>query len=609
MALLRSLRQTLALDYRSLALYRMLMGLVVMADVLYRLPDLVNFYTDDGLIPRSTFVSEMAMDWSFSLHLANGSTAFAAVMFGLHFLVGLALCFGFKTRWAMALAWLFTVSVHNRNWVVNNGGDDIMRAIFFLSIFLPLNKCFSIDSALTKPKEELEQKDYFSFWSLAFFFQVFAIYFVSYILKDHDTWRKDFTALYYASRLDIFATPISHFLRQFTDMQKVLTFLTAYLEWLGPLLLVFSAPFGRHWWKVRLGVIASFWALHFGIILNMWIGVFPYLCLGMWAIFLPPQFWDRLQARWRQRGWGKLTIYFDGECGFCQKGVLILRELFLLPEVRILEAQSDDRAQKEMKEQHSWVVVNGSGERFFHFAAMLEVFRNSPGLRYLVPVLRPFRGILHHAYVWVSHHRPLFGKLTQFLEYRSPKKPLAPVSWLKEGAGAFILVTLIMWNLTTIKKWNVKAPFFQSVTRWLHIYQEWNMFAPFPKMDNIWVEIPAVLEDQSQIELLTGSRDVYSVKSAVFPGLIPNEHWRKFYLNLSDSTDYARYYGGFLCRRWNTRKIRWVKDQTLRKFEIIIYSQMNFLDNKKAGIMKKLSWKHWCYNEDMKKDNVVPEKK
>jgi hypothetical protein len=118
------------------------------------------------------------------------------------------LVFGFKSTWAMIGAFLMCVSVHNRNWLVNNGGDDIMRALLFLSIFLPLNRYFSIDSALRKDKNRT-RKSHFSFWGLAFFVQVFAIYFVSYIRKDHPIWRKDFTAVFFSSRLDIFATSFS----------------------------------------------------------------------------------------------------------------------------------------------------------------------------------------------------------------------------------------------------------------------------------------------------------------------------------------------------------------------------------------------------------------
>ncbi len=128
------------------------------------------------------------------------------------------------------------------------------------------------------------------------------------------------------------------------------------------------------------------------------------------------------------------------------------------------------------------------------------------------------------------------------------------------------------------------------------------MFAPFPKMDNIWVEIPATLSDGSEIELLTGDRDIYSIKDKTFHKIVPNEHWRKFFLNLSERTDYARYYGGYLCREWNERHIAWVKDTTLRKFEIIVYTQPNMPNGEKGGISRKLSWKHWCFDEEFKKE-------
>lgn len=599
MRFLRHLKSTFSFDYRSLALYRALLGLIVMVDVLYRLPDLTNFYTDLGLIPRSIFLNELAQPWSFSFHLANGSFGFAVFMFGLHFLFGFMLLLGYKTRWAALGAFVMAVSVHNRNWLVNNGGDDVLRAILFLSIFLPLNRTFSIDSALRK--ERRHTGEYFGTWGFAFFLQVFVIYFVSYVLKDHPIWRKDFTALFFASKLDIFATPLGVWLRDYPGFQKFLTIKTIFLEWGGPLLLVFAFAFGKRWWIARSVTVILFWGLHFGIIATMWIGVFPYTCLAMWTIFIPGKIWEILLAPYRK----KITLYYDGECGFCQKGVRIVREFFLTKEARIAEAQSVGKIHEAMIKHHSWVVVNEKGKEAYHFSAWLEIMEHSPMLRLFTWFFRlgPVFAVCQRGYVWVSHHRPLMGKLTQFLEYESPKKEIKSLKWLNEFAGAFIFVTLLMWNLTTVRKYNVQALFFQEVTRGLHLYQEWNMFSPFPKMDNVWVEIPAILEDGSQIELLTGNRDIYSVKSDVFPKIVPNEHWRKFFLNLSESEATARYYGAFLCRWWNERRLGQLKHLTLRKMEINVYSQMNYLDGHEGPIEKKMNWKHWCFDADFKKDN------
>lgn len=609
MNFVNTFKKSLGLDYRSLAFYRFFMGLIVMSDVLYRLPDLTNFYTDVGIVPRSTFVSEMSMPWSFSLHLANGSFGFALFMFALQFLFGLMLMVGFKSRWAMLGAFVMSVSVHNRNWLVNNGGDDIMRALLFISIFLPLNKCFSLDSALREKKEEIGDTHH-STWVLTFFLQVFVIYYVSYLLKDHPIWRRDFTAVFFSSRLDIFATPFGVWTRNFPLFLKISTIFTIWLEFAGPLLLVFSFVFGRFWWVARSLVILLFWALHLGIIATMWIGVFPYLCLVMWAIFIPGPVWDWILKKYRDQNFGKLSLYYDGECRFCQKGVLILREFFLLPEVEIIKAQDKPDIHRLMEKENSWVIVNEKSERFFHFDAAVELARHSPLLKYLVKflTLKPVLAMGNVFYKWVANHRGDLSRYSQFILLRPVTKEVRWFRWIWEGAGIFMFVTLLMWNLTTIKRWEIKAPFFQTVTRWLHLYQEWNMFAPFPKMDNVWVEIPAVLGDGTELELLTGDRDIYSVKDQKFVEMVPNEHWRKFYLNLSDRTDYARYYGGFLCRQWNERHIRWIKNTTLRKFEIVVYSQPNLPDGGKGGINRKLSWRHWCFDEDFKRESGQPKK-
>jgi Vitamin K-dependent gamma-carboxylase len=498
------LKETFSFDERSLALYRILMGLIVMSDVLYRWVDLKSFYTDQGIIPRNLFLNEMTLPWSFSLHLSNGSEAIISILFFIHLICGLFILFGYKTQLSMLFAFIFTVSVHNRNWLVNNGGDDVLRAILFISIFLPLGRCFSIDQ-INRPKN-VNDRSHFSVWNLVFFVQVFAIYFISYILKDHPIWRSEWSAFFYSSRLDIFATPLGIWLRNYPTFGVVITFFSIYLEWLGPLLLVFSFLFFKHWWKIRTLLVFAFIGFHFGIFLTMNIGLFTFICEAMWVIFLPGKFWEILAPQLKKMDSSKLTKMFQ------------------------------------------------------------SIFQ-------------------------VHAERASLGRVSRFW------------IWPKEAFGIFMLMNLIVWNCTTVKKWNIQAPFFQNVTRWLHLYQEWNMFAPYPKMDNIWIEIPAELSDGQQIELLSGDKDIYSVKDQSFVKGVKNEHWRKFYLNLSDRTDYSRYYGGYLCRRWNDQKIRSVENALLKKFEIIVYSQATERDGSKGGISRKLSWKHWCFDQDYKREN------
>jgi predicted DCC family thiol-disulfide oxidoreductase YuxK/uncharacterized membrane protein YphA (DoxX/SURF4 family) len=605
MLLLKHFKNSLGFDLRSLAFYRFFLGIIVIADVIYRLNDLTNFYTDVGLIPRSLFLNEMTMPWSLSFHLANGSFGFAVFMFSLQIVIGLMLLFGYKTRWAIVGAFVMMVSVHNRNWLINNGGHDVLRAILFISIFLPLNKRFSIDSALEK--ERVTENQYFSTWVLTFFLQVFLIYYMSYLLKDSDIWRKDYTAFFYSSRLDIFSKPFGIWLRQFPDLGKVITFFSIYLECLGPVILVFSFFFGKRWWKIRIALVFLFIAFHFSIFLTMKIGLFTFICEVMWLIFLPGDFWDVIQRN-SEIDAKKMTIYFDQDCLFCFKMVRVIREFFLSQSVEILPAQENESVYKSMKKNNSWVVKNHEGQEFYRYDAFLYLLKCSSWGKFLYPVfsLKMFKFFGNLFYLVISNNRNIFAKVSQFFPLMESKKEIRSLKWISESSGVFIFITIFAWNLTTIKKLNFSSPFFQDVTRWLHLYQEWNMFAPFPKLDNVWVEVPATLSDGSEIELISGSRDIYSIKDLSFAEGITNDHWRKFYLNLSDKTDYARYFAGYLCREWNVRKIQHVPGKDLTKFEIIVFSQLNLPNGDKGGIVRKLSWKHWCFDKDFQAENPKP---
>ena len=84
------LQRSFGLDYRSLALYRIMLGLVIMGDLADRAHDLHNFYTDAGVnIALSSFLMSQVFiragsQWSMAMasgalmpsffsHLSSGS--------------------------------------------------------------------------------------------------------------------------------------------------------------------------------------------------------------------------------------------------------------------------------------------------------------------------------------------------------------------------------------------------------------------------------------------------------------------------------------------------------------------------------------------------------
>ena len=58
-----------------------------------------------------------------------------------------------------------------------------------------------------------------------------------------------------------------------------------------------------------------------------------------------------------------------------------------------------------------------------------------------------------------------------------------------------------------------------------------------------------------------------------------------------------------MCRKWNDRRVRLVENTTLRKLDIVVFSQSNLPDGSRGGINRKMSWTHWCFDEDYKRES------
>lgn len=195
----------LGLDLRALALFRVALGSLVIADVVTRAPNLEPFYTDFGVLPVAPYVQEFANRLHISIHLGSGTLGWQVFLFSLTFLCGLALLVGYKTRLATVLGWFLLVSLQNRNPMVLNGGDVLFRMLLFWSFFLPLGARFSVDAALSEPQPQRPRGAaanlLFSGGTMALTMQVFYIYVTTAILKDGKEWWPLGTASFLALSL------------------------------------------------------------------------------------------------------------------------------------------------------------------------------------------------------------------------------------------------------------------------------------------------------------------------------------------------------------------------------------------------------------------------
>lgn len=132
--------------------------------------------------------------------------------------------------------------------------------------------------------------------------------------------------------------------------------------------------------------IAAIKVMSLFCILHPTVVISPMTKTVMGVIFIPTVLWNALFGILQKRERSKVTVYYDGDCGFCKKSVRLLKTFLLLPHVKLLVAQDDPSVFRDMEEHHSWIVEDET-KRFYKFDAMERLWRASPFLFWLAPLL------------------------------------------------------------------------------------------------------------------------------------------------------------------------------------------------------------------------------
>jgi hypothetical protein len=290
------------IDSRSLAVFRMAMGALLLADLAIRATDLNVMYTDGGMFPRGVIGRHYTSIWNWSFHLGSGSWAYQAMLFGVAAVLALALLVGFQTRLAVIGSWLTLVSLHHRVPPILSGADTLFAMLLFWAMFLPLERVWSLDGWLARRRGRASkygpEAPVLSVASAAILSQMALMYLFSGIFKSNTDW---FSGKAIAGTLanDFYASSIAAPLLQFPLLLTGMTWSTLVLEWAAPVLLFF--PKCTAW--LRLGIIAALAAMHVGIGICLQVDLFSPVSLAGLALFLPAQFWNsRLLARFWPSG-------------------------------------------------------------------------------------------------------------------------------------------------------------------------------------------------------------------------------------------------------------------------------------------------------------------
>lgn len=578
-----------ALDLRSLALFRFGLGIVVSLDCWARLANVGAFYGDTGVLPRALLLPDAhAQHWS--LAFANGTALFQAVLLIIGALAAAALALGYRSRQALLLCWGIVVSMQVRNPLLVSIGDQLMAALLFWSLFVPLANRWSVDAALS-PQPPPQHPRHLSWGGAALLIQLLSVFVFTAAARQDPSWWPDGTALYYALSLERSTLPLGRALLAHPELLQGLSYTVYALGWLLPLAVL--APWATHTLRhLAFGILTL---LQVGALLTLDLGLLPWVSLAALGLLLGPSVWDRLAQRAPRAR--PLRIYYDEDCVFCLRACLILRSLLILPtETEILPAQRTPRARALMEAQWSWVVIDSEDAAHLKWAAMVALIRESRllGWSYRLFAWRGWNRAGDAIYDLVATHR---GRLAAVMVPLLPPRPLpgAPGA-LTPLLVIGLLVLSLTWQLIRV---GALPDRLQAVVepplRLLKLDVAWTLWAPGPPTDDGWFVMPGQLEDGQSVDLVSGriGPPRFERPSGGAHAQFDDPRWRHYHRHLwtaGDATVLAQY-GRYRCQAWNRRAADGAR---LQQFSLDYMLDLTPPPGETSSVERRVIWRQSC---------------
>ena len=356
---------------------------------------------------------------------------------------------------------------------------------------------------------------------------------------------------------------------------------------------------------LRVFTLAALAGLHLNFDLCMRLGIFPWVDIVSLTVLLPPETMDWFARRFDTSGRRGLRLFYDGECGFCRKMVLLLREFLLLPKDAVAKAQDDPTAAKLLEKEFTWVVVDAAGQYHIRWDAWVTAIEQTPllgGLFRRLP-LRSLTFIGDPAYTFVAHRRAALGRYSaKYLPERD--LPDFVPSNLLNLVTLFFIGYVGLWNIKTVPRFGIDiASPWSKIASVLRLDQKWNMFAPYPLREDGWYVIDGELTSGKKVDVLRHVDGQVSFdKPELVSAMFTNARWRKYLMGIypKSKKDHRLYYGKYLCRSWN-EKVDF--DDRLSKFQIYFMKERNVLPGVVNKVEKNMIWQHDCFKKKAKDDD------
>ncbi|WP_437989715.1 HTTM domain-containing protein [Sorangium sp. So ce145] len=263
------------------SLFRIVAGLTILHLYLANYFQRHYLYGPEGVWPFARSLEEAHRTGAFSIYLLSRSPLYFEVVFHLALLFTALWVIGFRTRLMSLLTYVGLWSLHQRNPVLLDGGDNLVRLALLYGIFAELGAYFSLDADRLRAQRErggeLQRIKgmLHNAAILACAVQVCLVYGVAGLYKVQGELWQNGTALYYITRVGEFTWPgHSDSLSRSVAVVTALTYATVGFQLSFPFLFALN----RH--TRRLSLAAAF-LFHAGIAVMMGLGTFAVFMISV----------------------------------------------------------------------------------------------------------------------------------------------------------------------------------------------------------------------------------------------------------------------------------------------------------------------------------------
>lgn len=282
------------IDLAPVAVFRIALGLLSFNWFWQLYPNLTQFYTDEGIFPRSSQV--FFFPRHFTLLNAAGDWWQVALFWLVALAVALALAIGFQSRTAAFITFVMLASFSLRDPLIGDASDQVFRASAFWLTFTAAGDRYSLDAWLRARRGDPPSERGWALPVRILELQFAWIYLATGLEKiGGGLWRDGFAVFYSLQLEHTFARPWAAPLAQNLELTQLATKLTIVVE-LAFLPLAFL-PYVRRVGRIIAVVTAG--GLHLSILLLMNVGNFPFIMLAGLIPFLPSEWVARVIERLR----------------------------------------------------------------------------------------------------------------------------------------------------------------------------------------------------------------------------------------------------------------------------------------------------------------------